>query len=249
MGSIRVILQVITGVFITLLLLFGLAWKTILATLLVSVFFIWCHQRQTPNDTSPVSKSPEHNNSSHSSQENRSQDNTSQGHKSDNHQNHSYQEAVASMQNHLLPKLNKQLEISYQDSHESINQITHRFVKLSQLVKNRNEIDSSFMDTDSKATDCNELTEEKQLLEKDMNRAYNELMELLQHGDRNLQRQAGVMELFGLLIKELRALDFKGEGWDEALLDSEFNRIINRTELAMIKKRSESESDEGVTYF
>ncbi|MGC9458593.1 hypothetical protein [Vibrio genomosp. F10] len=157
----------------------------------------------------------------------------------------SHQTIVHSMHSHFLPKLNKQLEISYKDAHQSINQITLRFVTLSQLVKKRNEIDLCLAAQSSDET----AGHEKQKLEKEMNVAYSELMELLQHGDRNLQRQAGVMELLALIVEELQAIDDEGQGWDETLLNNQLNRIIDRTELAIAKEISRNESDEGVTYF
>ncbi|MGC9492875.1 hypothetical protein ACP45A_09325, partial [Vibrio genomosp. F10] len=136
-------------------------------------------------------------------------------------------------------------EISYKDAHQSINQITLRFVTLSQLVKKRNEIDLRLAAQSSDET----AGHEKQKLEKEMNVAYSELMELLQHGDRNLQRQAGVMELLALIVEELQAIDDEGQGWDETLLNNQLNIIIDRTELAIAKEISRNESDEGVTYF
>ncbi|MCK6261884.1 hypothetical protein KP803_01195 [Vibrio sp. ZSDE26] len=147
------------------------------------------------------------------------------------------QSALGSTYRVFLPKLNKQLQKSYQDSNQSINQITLLFSQLALLVKQRNTL-----------TDDHK-TEEKQVIEQQMNAAYNELLEQLQHGDRNLQRQAGVMEGIELLIEQLRLVEQGRKSWDESSLASEFSRITNRTELAMAEKKNNSQSDDGITYF
>ncbi|MGF1720516.1 hypothetical protein L4D20_10815 [Vibrio kyushuensis] len=190
------------SVLIILLVLFGFAWNTLFATLMIVALTIWFHQRYSIENAS-----------------------------------RSHQMALRSIQRVFLPKLNKQLEISYQDSNQSITQITTLFAQLSHLVKQRDTMTSENQ------------SEEKQRLEKQMNQAYNELIEVLQHGDRNLQRQAGVKEGLELIIEQLRLLEQEEKSWDESWLVSELSRITSRTELAVAEKSTQNPSNEGITYF
>lgn len=144
---------------------------------------------------------------------------------------------LTSLQETVIPELSQQLDISYNDSHQSINQITSLFVSLSELVKQRNALGSEVHG------------HEIEQLELKMNAAYKELMELLQHGDRNLQRQAGVIEGLALINKQLGLLEQEGADWDEAWVMNELVKIKSRTEHAMSEKSAASAQDEGVTYF
>ncbi|PMK05136.1 hypothetical protein [Vibrio sp. 10N.261.55.A7] len=142
-----------------------------------------------------------------------------------------------SLQTTLIPELTQQLDTSYSDSHQSINQITSLFVSLSQLVKQRNSIGLS------------ENGKEVEQLEQKMKAAYKELMELLQHGDRNLQRQAGVIEGLTLINSQLRSFEQEGTAWDEEWLLSELLKIKSRTEHAVSEKSSTNTQGNGITFF
>ncbi|EGA70283.1 hypothetical protein VISI1226_21975 [Vibrio sinaloensis DSM 21326] len=143
----------------------------------------------------------------------------------------SLQRVCSSLTDGILPRLSQQIKNSADYSTQNINQLT---VGLQKLHSSRNVLDK----IPAKAP------QDIKTALQDMRVTHNEMLILLQYGDRLKQQQQGLVESIELLSRALKRAEF--HHWDEKQLLSSIEEIEQKTKLATNQKATEQGS---VTFF
>lgn len=146
-------------------------------------------------------------------------------------------QVLFSLNNILLPKLVRQLDYSCQDSSNSVDQLASLF---KQLSEQSNKICGLLSSKELTAEQCQRATEK-------VKKIHNQIILLLQFGDRTQQMQSGVLEALHLISNQVEAVlndpNKTTTYFDEDRLLEAINKIESRT------NNQEDKNSDDVTYF